>query len=75
METKFVQLLYYSDSYRKYHQKRPKMHVLIVFCFDFILNTDAVVDHLPESIKIIKFKSIKFVGSHDIKKQLLYCLA
>ena len=46
------------------------MHVLIVF-FGLIpfLNTDAVLDHLPESIKV------KFVGSHDIKKQLLYCLA
>ena len=43
------------------------MHVLIVF-FGLVpfLNTDAVLDHLPESIKV------KFVGSHDIKKQLLY---
>ena len=32
------------------------------------LKTDAVLDHLPETIKV------KFVGSHDIKKQLLYCL-
>ena len=32
------------------------------------LKTDAVLDHLPEGIKV------KFVGSHDIKKQLFYCL-
>ena len=32
------------------------------------LKTDAVLDDLPEIIKV------KFVGSHDIKKQLMYCL-
>ena len=32
------------------------------------LNIDAVLDHLPESI------TVKFVGPHNIKKQLLYCL-
>ena len=32
------------------------------------LKTDAVLDHLPQSIKV------KFVGPHDIKKQLLFCL-
>ena len=40
-----------------------------VFGLIAFLNTDAVLDHLPESIKV------KFVWSHDIKKQLLYCLA
>ena len=30
------------------------------------LKTDAVLDHLPESIKV------KFVGSHNIKKQIPY---
>ena len=60
---KFVQLLFYSDSQRKYHQRRPKKHVLIVFLsFIPLLKTDAVLDHLTESIKV------KFVGSHDIKK-------
>ena len=33
------------------------------------LKHDAVPDHFPESIKV------KFVGSHDIKKLFLYCLA
>ena len=64
-----VQLLFYSDYHGKYHQRRPKMQVLMVF-FGLIpfLKSDAVLDHLPESIKV------KFVESHDSKKQLLYCL-
>ena len=46
------------------------MQVLIGF-FSLIpfLKTDAVLDHLLQSVKV------KFVGPHDIKKQLLYCLA
>ena len=33
------------------------------------LKPDAVLDHFPDSIKV------QFVGSHDIKKLFLYCLA
>ena len=45
------------------------MQVLMGF-FGLIqfLKTGAVLDHLPESIKV------KFVGSRDIKRQLSYCL-
>ena len=33
-----------------------------------LIKTDAVLDHLPGSVKV------KFMGSHGVKKQLLYCL-
>ena len=62
MERKWsiVQLLFYSDCHQKFHQRRLKMQVLMVF-FGLVsfLKTDAVLDHLPESIKV------KFVGPHD----------
>ena len=44
------------------------MHVLLFFGLIPFLKTDAVLDHLLESIKV------KVVGSHDVKKQLLYSL-
>ena len=45
------------------------MQVLMgFFCLIPFLKSDAVLDHLPEIIKV------KFVGSHDSKKQLLYCM-
>ena len=68
MEAKYWAVLFQSDSHRKHHQRRPKMHVLIFFGLIPFLKTDAVLDHLPESIKV------KVVGSHDVKKQLLYSL-
>ena len=48
-------------------RKKTKNARFNIFFFGLIpfLKTDAVVDHLPENIKV------KFVGSHDIKKQLL----
>ena len=52
MEAKYCAVLFQSDSHRKYHQRRPKMHVLIFFGLIPFLKTDAVLDHLPESIKV-----------------------
>ena len=62
------QLLFYSDSHRKNHQRRPKTHISTFFWFDSIFKNGCSSRSPPESIKV------KFVGSHDIKKQLLYCL-
>ena len=70
METKFVLLLFYSDSHRKYHQRRPKMHVLIVFWLDSISKHRCSSRSRPW-----KYQSQICGGSHDIKKQLFYCLA
>ena len=43
---------------------------ILMFFFGLILflKTDAVLDHVPESIKV------KFVWSHDVQKQLFCCL-
>ena len=51
--------------------KKAKSAGFIYFLFFGLisfLNINAVLDHLPESI------TVKFVGPHNIKKQLLYCL-
>ena len=44
---------------RKYHQKSPKQQILTFFSSEYILKTDAILDHLPAS------SYAKFLGSHE----------
>ena len=41
-EQSIEQLLFYSVSHRKYHQRRPKMQILMLFCLIPFLTTNAV---------------------------------
>ena len=51
--------------HRKYHQINPNLQTLTVFWSEYILKTDAVLDHLPASSCTI------FVRSHQHPKSVI----